>query len=259
MIHPLAQVSADAKIGENTRVGAFATIEAGVVVGRNCEIHEHAVLRRGTRLGARVKVHSFAVVGGEPQHLKYKGEETYAEIGDDVVLREFVTVNRGTPVGSGTTYVGAETYLMAYSHVGHDSIVGKNVTLANNVQLAGHSEVGDFATIGGSSAMVQFCRIGRYAYVGGFSAIRKDIAPFVLAKGVDEARPFGVNTIGLERRGFSPESISRLKKVYRRFFFREGTSGAQALESVQMEFGTFPEVEEFIAFAKTTKSGLAYR
>lgn len=258
MIHPLAQVSADAKIGENTRVGAFATIEAGVVVGEGCDVHEHAVLRRGSKLGNRVKVHPFAVIGGEPQHLKYRGEETYAEIGDDVVLREFVTVNRGTPVGTGTTIVGSGSYLMAYGHVGHDSIVGRGVVLANNVQLAGHTEVGDYATVGGSSAMVQFCRIGKYAYVGGFSPIRKDIAPFVLAKGTEEARPFGINAVGLERRGFSPETVQRLKKVFKRFFYREG-SAAQALEALQVELGTFPEVEDFVSFVKTTKAGLATR
>lgn len=259
MIHPLAQVSADAKIGQNTRVGAFATIEAGVVVGEGCEIQEHAVLRRGTRLGNRVRVHSFAVLGGEPQHLKYSGEETFAEIGDGVVVREFVTINRGTPVGSGTTIVGAECYLMAYSHVGHDSVVGRGVVLANNVQLGGHSEIGDYATMGGSCATVQFCRVGAYAYVGGFSPVRKDIAPFTLAKGAAEARPFGINTIGLERRGFSPDSIQRLKKVYRRFFFREDGSIANALESIQAEFGAFPEVEKFVDFVKSSKCGLACR
>jgi UDP-N-acetylglucosamine acyltransferase len=259
MIHPLAQVSADAKIGPNTRVGAFATIEAGVVVGESCEIHEHAILRRGCKLGDRVKVHSFAVLGGEPQHLKYRGEETYAEVGDDVTIREFVTVNRGTPVGTGTTIVGSESYLMAYSHVGHDAVVGRGVVLANNVQLAGHSEVGDYATLGGSCAVVQFCRIGRFAYVGGFAPVRKDIAPFVLAKGAEEARPFGINAIGLERRGFAPEAIQRLKKVYRRFFFRDGVPMAQALEGIQVDFGAFPEVEEFVAFVKASKAGLAAR
>ena len=259
MIHPLAQVSADAKIGPNTRIGAFATVEGGVVVGEGCEIHEHVVLRRGTKIGHRAKIHSFAVIGGEPQHLKYRGEETFAEIGDDTVVREFVTVNRGTPVGAGTTKVGPESYLMAYAHVGHDAVVGRGVVLANNVQLAGHAEVGDYATLGGSSAMVQYCRVGRYAYVGGFSPVRKDIAPFVLAKGAEEARPFGINAIGLERRGFTPEAIQRLKRVYRRFFFREGMSMAKALESIEVEFGAFPEVEEFLAFAKASKSGLAAR
>ncbi len=258
-IHPLAQVSADAKLGQNTRVGAFATIEAGVVVGEDCEIHEHAVLRRGTRLRNRVKVHSFAVIGGDPQHLKFRGEETFADIGDDTVLREFVTVNRGTAGETRTTVVGPECYLMAYSHVGHDSVVGRGVVLANNVQLGGHSEIQDYATLGGSCAVVQFCRVGRYAYIGGFSPIRKDIAPFVLAKGAEEARPFGINTVGLERRGFSPEAIQRLKKVYRRFFFREATSVAQAIETIQLDFGAFPEAEEFIGFVKSTKSGLASR
>jgi UDP-N-acetylglucosamine acyltransferase len=254
LIHPTAIIDPEAKLGEGTRVGAFSVIEGPVHIGRDCEIQQHVVIRGHVRLGDRVRVFPGAVIGGEPQHLKYKGEATSVEIGDRVTLREGVTVNRGTSFGLGTTRVGSDSFIMAYAHIAHDCIVGKSVILANGTLLAGHAEVGDFVTMGGLCGAAQFCRVGAYSYVGGGTMIRKDLAPYLLAKG-NEIEVAGINAVGLSRQGFSPDSLRRLKSLYK-LFFVEGITVSQAIERATVELAGFEEVRFFLDFVKGSKMGI---
>lgn len=253
LIHPTAIVHPGAQLGEGTRVGPYSIIDEHVVTGRNCEIQEHVVVRGRVRLGDEVRIFPGAVIGAEPQHLRYKGEPTSVEIGNQVTLREAVTVHRGTEFGAKATRIGDRAYIMAYTHVAHDCLIGNSVILANCVQLAGHVEVGDFVTIGGLSAVAQFCRIGRYCYVGGGSIMRKDVPPFLLGKGTDfEVQ--GINSVGLTRNGFSETTVRRLKSLYRIFFIQKLTV-AQAIEKIITELGESDEVRFFIQFIQTSQAG----
>lgn len=253
-IHPTAIVHPKANLGEDVVVGPYAIVDEHVEVGATTQIQSHAVIRGHTQIGEGVNIFPFAVVGVEPQHLGYKGEPTRVQIGNRVTLRESVTVHRGTLFGRGATKVGDDTYLMAYVHVAHDCLVGKRVIIANSVNLAGHAEVEDFATIGGNSAVIQHCRVGRYAYVGGGSMIRKDLAPFLTGKG-SEFRVQGLNLVGLSRSGFSPEAISQLKKIYRIFFLQKLTV-SQAMEKISQEIGETDETKVFRDFIEKSKVGL---
>lgn len=252
-IHPTAIVHPGAVLGEETTVGAFSIIGENVRVGNGCNIQEHVIVRGHTTIGDECKVFPFAVVGGEPQHLKYRGEPTQVEIGNRVVLRESVTVHVGTEFGLKTTKIGDDCFIMAYCHVAHDCIVGKNVIIANSVQLAGHTEVQDFSTLGGLSAVAQHCRVGRYCYIGGGSIIRKDLVPFTVGKGNDfEVQ--GINVVGLGRQGFSPSTLQRLKSVYKIFFLQNLTVD-QAVEKILAEIGETDEVKVFLDFVKQSKVG----
>ncbi|MBY0369234.1 acyl-ACP--UDP-N-acetylglucosamine O-acyltransferase [bacterium] len=254
-VHPTASVHPDAHLGEGTRVGAYAVIEPKVVTGKNCVIHNHAVLRDYTTLGDEVQVHPFAVIGGEPQHLKFKGEPTTVQIGNKVVLRESVTVHRGTVFGHGTTVIHDGVYLMAYSHVAHDCVVGPGCILANTVQLAGHVTLGRNVTIGGVSAVTQFCTVGDFAFIGGGSLLRKDLPPFLSGKGNDfEVQ--ALNVIGLERQGFSVDAIRALRKAFRIIYLQKLTV-SQALERATVEVPALPEVDAFLGFIKNSKQGIA--
>ncbi len=199
-------------------------------------------------------VFQFASVGAEPQAVKFKGEKTYVKIGRGTVVREFVTINRGTAFGTGVTQIGEKNLLMAYCHVAHDCQTGREVILANNATLAGHIVIGDYVIVGGLVAIHQFVRIGEYAYVGGKSAVPKDIPPYVIASG-DRARLFGLNRIGLKRHGFSESAIMALKKVYR-IFFRYGITINEAIERAQAEVDHLPEVVNFINFIKSSQRGI---
>lgn len=252
-IHPTAIVSPEAVLGEGTTVGPFSIIGDHVRLGARCQVQEHVILRGHTHIGDDVKIFPFSVIGGEPQHLKYKGEPTTVEIGNRVTLRESVTVHVGTEFGNKTTTIGDDSYLMAFTHVAHDCIVGRNVIIANDVQLAGHTEVQDFATIGGQSAVAQFCRVGRYTYIGGGSIIRKDLAPFLVGKG-NEFVVQGINAVGLTRQGYSPDALSRLKAVYKAFFL-QGLTVNQAIEKIVTAHGEAEEVKVFLDFVRSSKIG----
>lgn len=254
-IHPTAIVHPDANIGDGTRIGAYAMVDPKVVIGKNCVIHNHAVIRDHTTLGDEVQVHPFAVVGGDPQHLKYKGEPTTAVIGNRVTLRESVTIHRGTAFGNGTTVVHDGVYLMAYCHVAHDCIVGPGCILANTVQLAGHVTLGKSVTIGGVSAVTQFCSVGDFAFIGGGSLLRKDLPPYLSGKGTD-FNVQSVNVVGLERQGFSEEAVRALRKAFRIIYMQNLTVG-QALEKVSVEVPALPEVDVFLDFIKRSKQGIA--
>jgi UDP-N-acetylglucosamine acyltransferase len=252
-IHSTALVHPRAVIGVGTRVGAFSIIEEEVVIGQNCMIQEHVVIRSHSTLGDEVKVFPFAVIGGEPQHLSYRGERTTAVIGNRVTLRESTTVHRGTEFGGGITRVGDDAFIMAYCHVAHDCLIGKKVIMANTVQLAGHVEVGESTIIGGQSAVAQFCRLGSFCYIGGGSILRKDLPPFLAGKGNDfEVQ--GINAVGLSRNGFSQASITRLKAIYKIFYLQKLTV-SKAIEKITIELGHEGEVESFISFIKSSKLG----
>ncbi len=254
-IHSTALVHPDAKIGEGTRIGAFAIVDAKVSIGKNSVIHDHAIIRDYSTLGDEVNVHPFAVVGGAPQHLKYAGEPTTAVIGNRVTLREYVTVHRGTPFGTQTTVIKDGAYLMAYCHVAHDCIVGENVIMANCAQLAGHVTLGKAVVVGGQSAITQFCSVGDFSFIGGGSLLRKDLPPFLSGKGND-FNVQGVNMVGLQRQGFTTEAIRQLRRLFK-IFYLQNLTVSQAIERVNTELGASPEVDAFLGFLKGAKMGIA--
>jgi len=254
MIHATAIVASGAQIDSNVVVGPYSIISANVAIGSGTVIGPHVVIEPYTSIGKDCQIFQYASIGAVPQALKFKGEETYVKIGQRTVVREFVTINRGTEFGGGITEIGEENFLMAYAHIAHDCKTGRNVILANNATLAGHVTIDDYATVGGLVAIHQFVRIGIYAYVGGKSAIVKDIPPFVIAAG-DRAKLHGLNSVGLKRQGFSDETLSLLKKAYR-IIFRTGLTLNEAIERVKAEVAQTPEVVNLIDFIKSSQRGI---
>ena len=216
MIHKLANVNPKAQIGKNVTIEAFATVDKNVIIGDDCRIDNNAVIRSGTRLGNNVHIFAGAVIGEVPQDLKFQGEETTAEIGDNTMIREYVTVNRGT-AAKNKTFIGKNCLLMAYTHVAHDCYLGNHVILVNSSQVAGEVEIDDFAILGGSTLVHQFCKIGKHAMTQGGIKVAKDIPPYVKAAR-EPAAYTGVNSIGLRRRGFSNEQIDSIRNIYRVIF-----------------------------------------
>ena len=253
-LHPTAQIDAGARLGDGTTVGAFSVIGRDVTVGPGCEIGPHAVVEGPTVMGARCRVFPFACIGMAPQDLKYRGERTTIEIGDDNIFREGVTVHRGTVGGGGVTRIGSGNLLMAQTHVAHDSRVGSQVIFANAATLAGHVVVEDGATIGAFSGVHQFCRVGAHAYNGGYSVITQDALPYVLTVG-NRAKSFGINVVGLERKNFPPESIQALRQAYR-ILFRSKLNLDQALDRLQNELAEQKEVARMAAFIRGSKRGV---
>ncbi len=214
-IHPTAIVEGGAVIPESCTVGPFCTIGSNVVLGEECELVSHVVLAGHTTLGRGVRVFSFACVGIAPQDLKYKDEPTRVTIGSRTDIREYVTISRGTAGGGGTTSVGDDCLIMAYTHIGHDSSIGNGCILANSATLAGHVTVEDFAVVGALCPVHQFCRIGKYAYIGGGTTITQDVLPYSLTSIARDNHAYGLNKVGLERRGFTAEQLKELRAAYR--------------------------------------------
>ena len=254
MIHPTAIIDPDCELGTDVAVGAYAVIGKHVSIGANTVVGPHAVIDERVSIGEDCRIFQFASIGTAPQAVRYRGEATSVKIGRGTVIREFASVNRGTAFGGGVTEVGADNLLMAYCHVAHDCKIGRNVILANNATLAGHIVIGDFVTVGGLVAIHQFVRVGDYAYIGGKSAVPKDIPPYVLASG-DRARLHGLNTVGMKRCGFPESTVATLKKLYR-IFFRIGITTNEAIERVQAELDPLPEVDNFIQFVKSSQRGI---
>jgi UDP-N-acetylglucosamine acyltransferase len=252
-IHSSAIVSPKAELGDNISIGPYAVIEAGAVIKDGVQISSHVVLGPGAIIGQRVKISPHAVIGTGPQDLKYNNEPTTAEVGEDTILREFVTINRGTKA-HGLTKVGARCFLMAYTHVAHDCQVGNNVIMANSANLAGHVEVDDFAILGGILPVHQFVKIGAHSMIGGGFRVHQDVCPFALAADYP-LRIVGINSIGLRRRGFSRETIRTLEKTYKILFF-SGLNTSQAVGRLQQEIAIIPEVEMVLAFVRRSKRGL---
>ena len=254
MIHPTAIVDTKAEIDVNVDIGPYSVIANNVSVGSGTVIGPHVIVDPYVSIGPDCHIFQYASVGAEPQAVKFKGEKTYVKIGRGTVVREFVTINRGTEFGSGVTEIGEENLLMAYCHVAHDCQTGRKVILANNATLAGHITIGDFVTVGGLVAIHQFVRIGEYAYIGGKSGVPKDIPPYVIAAG-DRVKLYGLNRVGLKRHGFPETTVNALKKVYR-IFFRIGISLNEAIERAQAEVDHLPEVVNFIKFIKSSHRGI---
>jgi UDP-N-acetylglucosamine acyltransferase len=254
MIHPTAIVDKKAEIDPSVEIGPYSVIRDNVTIGSRTVVGPHVVIDANVVIGSDCKIFQFASVGAVPQDLKFRGEKTYVKIGDRCIIREFVTINRGTELGGGITEVGESSLLMAYVHVAHDCKIGKMGILANCATLAGHITLGDFVSIGGLTAIHQFVRIGDYAYVGGASAVVKDIPPYVLAAG-DRAKLQGLNKVGLSRHGFSDETINILKKAYR-ILFRIGLTQKEAIDRVGAEVAQIPEVLRFVDFIKLSDRGV---
>lgn len=252
-IHPTAIVSAAAQLGERVEIGPFAIVGDGCEVGDDCVLAPRATLERDVKLGVGVRVGNSSVLGGPPQDLKYAGEQTTVEIGDGTVIREFVTINRGTSQ-SFKTSVGSKCLLMSYVHLAHDCHLGSGVILGNSVQLAGHVIIEDRATLSGLSGVHQFVRIGRNAFIGGCSRVSKDIPPFLKAVG-NPVRLYGLNGVGLQRSGFPEDVIRELKRAYR-LFFRSDLNLSQAMQRAETELELFPEVRELMHFVEGSGRGV---
>lgn len=252
-IHQTAVVGAGAKIGSEVEIGPYAVIDDDVVIGDGCVIGSAVRLADGVRLGAKVRVSTGAVIGTPPQDLKFGGEKTLAKIGDETVIREFATINRGTKA-HGETSVGKNCFLMAYSHIAHDCIIGNNVIMANSVNLAGHVEVDDFAILGGVLPVHQFVKIGAHCMIGGGFRVQQDICPYALVAGYP-LKVVGINSIGLRRRGFSAEVIANLELLFKILFF-SGLNTTQAIERIKAEVAPGKEVDEVFRFINRSNRGI---
>ena len=256
MIHPTAIVDPKAEIGEGVDIGPYSVIEKGVSIDQETKVGPHVIIREGTRIGKRCRIFQFASVGEAPQFSGYKGEKTFLQIGDENIIREFVTLHRGTVKGGGKTVIGNKNFFMAYSHVAHDCQIGNEVIMSNAATLAGHIVIEDWAIIGGLVAIHQFCRVGTHAFIGGVSGVTLDIPPYMLASG-SHVKLFGLNTIGLKRANFSEETVKALKKAYR-IIFRSALTLEKAIKKVgEDEIFHTPEVQHLLDFIQHSKRGIA--
>jgi len=253
MISPLASIHPDAQIGKGVEIGPFVTIDRDVVIGDGCVIDSNATICRYTRLGKNCHVFPSAVIGAVPQDLKFRGEETWAIIGDNCVLREFVTIHRGT-ASKGKTVVGNNNLIMAYCHVAHDCILHNNIIMSNCTQLAGEVEIDDFAIIGGGTLVHQFSRIGGHVMVQGGSKINKDIPPYaIIAR--DPIAFCGINSVGLNRRNFTSEQIHTIQEVYR-LLYNSGLNTTQALDQIEKTIPATPERDMIVNFVRSSTRGI---
>lgn len=251
--HPGAIVSSKAEIGEDVTIGPFAVIEDDVVIGNGCSIDSNVSVKSGARIGNNVKIYHGAAVAGPPQDLKFAGEKSELIVGDNTIIREFVTLNRGTKA-YGKTEIGKSCLFMAYSHAAHDCIIGENVIMANSVQMGGHVEIGDWAIIGGGTVIHQFSVIGEHAMIGGGFRVTQDILPYSVVAGYP-LRCLGINSIGLKRRGLPEETIAILKKLFR-YLMSKKMNTTQALEKIEREIEKIPEVVNVLDFLNKSERGV---
>ena len=254
-IHPTAIVAPGAVIPASCTVGPYCTIGPNVVLGEECELVSHVVLDGHLTAGARNKFYSFACVGIAPQDLKYKGEPTAVVLGEGNTIREYVTISRGTPGGGGTTRIGSGCLIMAYTHIGHDSVIGNGCILANAATLAGHVIVEDYATVGALCPVHQFCRIGRYAYIGGGTTITQDVLPFSLTSAKRETHAYGLNKVGLERRGFDRERLRAIQHAYR-LLLAAKMNTTQAIAKLREEGIATEDVAYLVEFIEQSERGV---
>jgi UDP-N-acetylglucosamine acyltransferase len=252
-IHPTAVIDPGARIGAGCEVGPYCVVGAGVELGDGCWLQHHVSLEGPSVFGNANRFHSFCSLGQKTQDIKYAGEPTFLHVGDGNTFREFVTVHRGTAPGS-TTRIGHRGLFLAYTHIAHDCTVGDDVIFSNNGTLAGHVEVGDFAVIGGLTAVHQFCRIGAHAMTGGCSKIVQDVPPYMLADG-NPAKVRSHNKVGLERRGFSEANMRAIKEAYR-IIYRSHLNVQQAVEQMRADLPELPEIEQIITFITTSPRGI---
>ena len=254
-VDPRAVVSASACVGKNVRIGAFAVVGDGVELGDDCVLEPNAVVRGPARIGRKNVFDSFCSVGGDPQDLKFGGEQTEVVIGDANRFREFSTVSRGTSQGGGTTKIGDDNLFMAYSHVAHDCHVGSHTVFANGATLAGHVFVEDYVNVGAFSPVHQFCRVGRYAYIGACTVITQDVPPFSRVVTERDTKCYGVNTVGLERRGFDRARLETIERAFR-LLLRSKLNTTQALEQIRTQLNGSPDVRELVEFIESAQRGL---
>jgi UDP-N-acetylglucosamine acyltransferase len=253
-VHPTAVVHPDAQLHETVEIGALAVIGPKVRIGEGTRVGPHVVIEGRTTLGARNRVFQFSALGAAPQDLKYAGEDTELIIGDENQIREFTTLHIGTAGGGGATRIGHRNLFMANSHVAHDCVVGNGCILANSAALGGHVQVEDHVILSGLTAVHQFTRLGRHAFIAGGSMVVMDVPPYCMAQG-DRAELVGLNTVGLERHGFDEARISRIKEAYR-ILFRSKLGMAEALAKLKAELGGHPEIDHLIDFVSQSKRGL---
>ncbi len=253
MIHKTSIVDPRAEIDEDVYIGPYCVIEGKVTIKRGTKLLSHVVIQGKTVIGEDCVISPFASIGGPPQDVTYRGEETETLIGNKNTIKEYVTINRGTVHGGGVTKVGDNNFIMAYSHIAHDCKVGNNVIMANCATLAGHVEVGDNVVFGGLCAVHQFCRIGRYAFISGLTGVPKDVPPFMIAAG-NRAKLYGLNVIGLERNNFSKEEIAKLKKAYR-ILFRSSLPLSTSLKILEEELEG-ENIRLLIDFIQNSKRGI---
>ncbi|WP_319759217.1 acyl-ACP--UDP-N-acetylglucosamine O-acyltransferase [Maridesulfovibrio sp.] len=255
-IHPSAIVDSSAQLGENVKIGPFSIVEANTIIGDNCTLDAHVHIKSFVSMGSGNTISSGVILGDLPQHLGFKGEETWVKLGDNNILREYATIHRatGVDIGHESTVVGSDCMLMAYSHVAHDCTLGDHVIMASSANIAGHVDVGNYVTIGGMSGVHQFVRIGDYAFIGAMSGFGQDVPPYMIATGVRGALQ-GPNSIGLRRNGFNAKTCNSIKKAYK-LIFRSAVPRKEALEQAEQDFAEIPEVLNLIEFIRSSKRGV---
>jgi UDP-N-acetylglucosamine acyltransferase len=254
-VDPRAVIAPGARIGAGVSIGAYAVVGDDVQLGEGCILHPHAVVSGPARLGRSNVIHPFCTIGGDPQDLKYAGERTRLEIDDRNVFRECVTVSRGTVQGGGVTRIGSDNLIMTSAHIAHDCVVGDHTIFANAASLAGHVIVEDYATLGAFCPVHQFCRIGRYAYIGASTVITQDVPPFSMIVSERNTKCFGVNSVGLERRGFSTERIRAIESAYR-LLLTSKLNTSQALEQMRLTLKDSTDVAELMRFIESSERGV---
>jgi len=254
-IHPTAIVDPSAKIPASCKVGPYSVIGAAVEMGENCRIQSHVVIGGPTKLGSDNQIYSFAVVGGDPQDITYNGEPTRLEIGNRNMIREYVTITRGTLKGGGITRVGNDTLIMAYTHIGHDSVIGDHAMLINGATLAGHVTVEEWAVVGALCPVHQFVRIGAHSYVGGGTTITQDVLPYSMTSAERDTHAFMLNKVGLQRRGFSKERISKLHHAFK-VLLASKLNTSQAIEKLKTESALGEDVELLVRFIESSQRGV---
>jgi UDP-N-acetylglucosamine acyltransferase len=254
-IHPSATVHKKAILDSGVRVGPYSFIGQNIKIGKNTQVDAHIYLDGWTEIGEYCHFSPFSSIGTEPQDITYKGEETLVKIGDRNIFREYITVNRGTVNGEGKTLIGNDNYFMAYSHIAHDCIVGDETNFGNAATLAGHVTIGDYATISAFSGIHQFCRVGKHAFIGGFSVVIQDIVPFSRVAGGRPLHLYGLNTIGLRRRGYSNQRIKTIKDMFNVLFFSD-LNTVQAVEKIKKQFTPHEDRDELLGFIQSSKRGI---
>jgi UDP-N-acetylglucosamine acyltransferase len=252
-IHPTAIVDPKAELAEDVSIGPYCIVNGDVKIDEKTQIGPHVLIDSGTIIGKNCKIHKGAILGTPPQDLKFGGEKTYLRIGDNTIIREYATLNRGTE-WRGETVIGKNCFIMIYAHVAHDCLIGDHVILANSVNLAGHIEIGDYVIIGGIVPVHQFVKIGSHSIIGGGFRVQKDVCPFMMVAGYP-LKTIGLNLVGLKRRGFSEKSIDILRQVYK-IVFRSKLNTSQAVEKIKNEIELIPEVKEILNFIQNSDRGI---
>lgn len=254
MIHSTAIIDSSAVIGDNVNIGPYCVIGPNVEIGDECTLTSHVVVKGPTKIGKRNLIFQFASIGEDCQDKKYSGEETFFEMGDDNTIRECVTIHRGTVQDNAITKIGSRNLLMAYAHIAHDCIVGNDNILANNASLAGHVHLGDWCIIAGMAGAHQFCKVGSHSFIGAGGILLRDLPPYVMAGG-DTLKPFGINSEGLKRRGFSPETIRQIKRAYK-VIYRSGLTAEEAVVELNKLVKDTPELKILADFIANASRGI---